>query len=574
MNFMIPVAQLRTLISRTHEHNSALTEYVRYGMPESRRVTVPFGKFLPGEIETLQEIVKASLKVTPDAPNLKSLLDKLNAYFDLAKPNTDGDVKVKKLELLAIALKSYIETSAPHRWLFKEDTDKILLPHFVDSIVYEKRKRDRHRFVTPASVTLTLKAYEGREINHSKHYWHEEDLPATLTKLLHDAKFYVETEAAVKNHTVDLQMYEALQGSCGQQKWATGFAYSVSNRWYDSSQLDAMIKDGEPSKIVLDPSSPELVKDTDKEADSIVYTTFWDDKLPLDSNGIKSKADTEDEEGESEKGLAVALPRHPYIYCFSLSQHKWLNIHVSYIQDYPWDKTLFEKLILPTDHKDLINILIRTTGASVEDIVRGKMSGVIVLATGLPGTGKTLTAEVFSEHIERPLYVVQCSQLGLDVTNIEQNLAMILKRASRWGAVLLIDEADVYIRKRGDDLEQNAIVGIFLRLLEYYRGVLFMASNRGNMIDDAILSRATAWLQYEVPSVELSAKIWAVLAKQYRITLTATELTQLVEKDLAGISGRSIRNILKLANTLEGNKATHATIVRVSKYQALEEKEK
>lgn len=43
---------------------------------------------------------------------------------------------------------------------------------------------------------------------------------------------------------------------------------------------------------------------------------------------------------------------------------------------------------------------------------------------------------------------------------------------------------------------------------------------------------------------------------------------------LKGISGRSIRNILKLANTLEGSKATHATIVRVSKYQALEEREK
>ena len=47
------------------------------------------------------------------------------------------------------------------------------------------------------------------------------------------------------------------------------------------------------------------------------------------------------------------------------------------------------------------------------DIVKGKSNGVIICSMGLPGVGKTLTAEVYSEKIKRPLYTVQASQLGL-----------------------------------------------------------------------------------------------------------------------------------------------------------------
>ena len=44
-------------------------------------------------------------------------------------------------------------------------------------------------------------------------------------------------------------------------------------------------------------------------------------------------------------------------------------------------------------------------------------------------------------------------------------------RAQRWGAVMLIDEADVYIKRRDDDITMNAVVGVFLRVLEYFNGL-------------------------------------------------------------------------------------------------------
>jgi AAA+ superfamily predicted ATPase len=256
---------------------------------------------------------------------------------------------------------------------------------------------------------------------------------------------------------------------------------------------------------------------------------------------------------------------------FDLAKHDFMSIHVTYLKDYPWDETLIDKLILPSETKDLVRILVSGTRDNKEDIIRGKMQGKIVIATGEPGTGKTLTAEVFSETIQRPLYTIQCAQLGLDAETIETKLSVILKRAQRWQAILLIDEADVYIRSRGEDIEQNAIVGVFLRVLEYYRGVLFMTSNRETMIDDAIMSRASAWVRYTMPSVDELRDLWRVLSTQYDVKLAKKDIDSLVEH-LPKLSGRCVRNLLRLARDLSETtkeKISEKTLRHVAQFQYL-----
>lgn len=185
-------------------------------------------------------------------------------------------------------------------------------------------------------------------------------------------------------------------------------------------------------------------------------------------------------------------------------------------------------------------------------------------------THNTLSAEVYSEKMHRPLYKVQSSQLGINVTTIEEHLKEVLKRAERWGAILLIDEADVYTRERGTDIEQNAIVGVFLRVLEYYRGVLFMTTNRGTIIDDAIISRMTARFVYEMPGIEDQKKLWAVLGSQNKVGLTAFEIEKIVS-EIPDLSGRDIKNLLKLAMVAAANKGgrvTPAIIKFVSRFKA------
>ena len=111
---------------------------------------------------------------------------------------------------------------------------------------------------------------------------------------------------------------------------------------------------------------------------------------------------------------------------------------------------------------------------------------------------------------------------------------------------MLLDEADVYVHTRGSDLVQNAIVGVFLRVLEYHSGVLFLTTNRGDLVDDAILSRCTARIPYGVPSVDDQRKIWRTLATANQVDVTEKELDGIV-REHDKCSGRDIKNLLKLA---------------------------
>lgn len=111
---------------------------------------------------------------------------------------------------------------------------------------------------------------------------------------------------------------------------------------------------------------------------------------------------------------------------------------------------------------------------------------------------------------------------------------------------MLLDEADVYVHQRGSDLQQNAIVGVFLRVLEYHSGVLFLTTNRGDLVDDAILSRCTARIPYGVPSTSDQVKIWKNLATMNKVEISDEEISGIVELH-SKLSGRDIKNLLKLA---------------------------
>ena len=75
----------------------------------------------------------------------------------------------------------------------------------------------------------------------------------------------------------------------------------------------------------------------------------------------------------------------------------------------------------------------------------------------------TLLLTVSSE----PLYVVGAGDLGTSASKVDTSLTSILKISSAWGAVVLIDEADVFLEERAlHHIERNAMVAVFLRHLE------------------------------------------------------------------------------------------------------------
>jgi len=168
------------------------------------------------------------------------------------------------------------------------------------------------------------------------------------------------------------------------------------------------------------------------------------------------------------------------------------------------------------------------------------------LLHGSPGVGKTLTAESIAELLHRPLYSISVGELGTTTDTLEQHLKDILQVASTWNAVVLIDEADIFLEKRTErDIKRNALVGIFLRLLEYHQGVLFLTTNRVKTFDPAFHSRISIALKYKDLELGERRQVWHNL-------LQAAGIEGIKEDAVAGydLNGRQIKNCIRLSQAL------------------------
>ncbi|KAJ2979399.1 hypothetical protein NUW58_g7211 [Xylaria curta] len=144
------------------------------------------------------------------------------------------------------------------------------------------------------------------------------------------------------------------------------------------------------------------------------------------------------------------------------------------------------------------------------DVVKGKGRGLIILLHGAPGVGKTSTAECVAANAGKPLFPITCGDIGGETAQeVERNLESYFNLARKWNSVLLLDEADVFLaaRERGN-IRQNSLVSVFLRVLEYYPGILILTTNRVGSFDEAIKSRVHCALYYPKLNKSQSLRIW------------------------------------------------------------------
>ncbi|KAJ8128324.1 hypothetical protein O1611_g5312 [Lasiodiplodia mahajangana] len=235
---------------------------------------------------------------------------------------------------------------------------------------------------------------------------------------------------------------------------------------------------------------------------------------------------------------------------YALQSKQWGEFDVTQLRPISWNDAAFPNLMLPEGFKNLILSFIEghTTGeSSFDDIIEGKGLGVIMLLVGKPGIGKTLTAEAVADKVRRPLYVLSAGELGTDASRVEDRLTSVLAMTERWNAVLLFDECDVFLQKRSiDNLDHNEIVAVFLRVIEYFRGILFMTTNRGDAIDTAFQSRIHLTLHYPDLDAEARRSIWErlITRSEPHSTLDDESYSKLSELPL---NGRQIRNTVKIS---------------------------
>ncbi|KAI9689742.1 MAG: hypothetical protein M1822_009624 [Bathelium mastoideum] len=216
-----------------------------------------------------------------------------------------------------------------------------------------------------------------------------------------------------------------------------------------------------------------------------------------------------------------------------------------------------EVLQLDDKHKRLIESLVMSfymdKSKQLNDIIEGKGKGLSFLLHGPPGVGKTLTAETIAEATGKPLFVVSFAEIGLNPTQAERRLERLYSLATKWEAVLLLDDADVYLEARGatSDADRNALVTVLLRVLEYYPGIIVITTNRVKTIDLAILSRITLSLGYENLLRGQRGAIFKHFLDQIdpALILDREDIDTFVEEDLAyrDIDGREIRNAVSAA---------------------------
>ncbi|WAO93113.1 AAA domain-containing protein [Fusarium falciforme] len=257
----------------------------------------------------------------------------------------------------------------------------------------------------------------------------------------------------------------------------------------------------------------------------------------------------------TEKQCMLAVPR---VKGFALSMKKWFEFAVSDITPITWNEKLLGNLVIPDEEKQLLLALVAHTAkeedGGFDDFIEGKGKGLILLLAGPPGVGKTLTAESVAEELKRPLYRVGAGDLGLSADDVESSLKEAFRRCSHWNAVLLIDEADVFLEKRSSDrLAQNELVSVFLTLLEYYQGVLILTTNRTEKIDPAFESRIDIILTYDHLSQDARKQIWSNFISRLppgSVGLDDADLDNLSRWD---INGRQIKSAIKTARIMAAN---------------------
>ncbi|KAG9101569.1 hypothetical protein FS749_005798 [Ceratobasidium sp. UAMH 11750] len=256
---------------------------------------------------------------------------------------------------------------------------------------------------------------------------------------------------------------------------------------------------------------------------------------------------------------------------WSFAAKKWGHLLVEKLSLIPFQADVFKHLVVPEDEKKLIQALVEAQAGLrgmtlINDIISGKGAGLVILLHGNPGTGKL------------PLYAVSCSEFGTSLEKVETKLKHILDITSLWKAVVLIDEADIFLEARSDDLSRNAMVGVFLRMLEYHSGIVILTTNRVRTLDDAFRSRISLALKYRDLDCHSRKMLWKKFLNLTGATVQDSDsdailtydfsLQDLDELSQRDTNGRVIKHVVRTSQALalaDGKQLNRDHIERVWK---------
>jgi hypothetical protein len=483
------------------------------------------------------------------------------AYTDTTNKTLEKNVSIS-FRVLMEAYKAMDREAAENRLRALEEAEE------EEDEVEDEDEEEMSASDKKAARERRKKADKAREDRLEKLATIDDGVP--IERVLAQVDLYRENDELHTSYDKQFERFRKLISMYGAQLRVRGEGIKVAaadngdeeDRWYYRwySRSESMLVDSKPSRAIMDAkfqvddgagNRRKSARD-EEEAEEIDITQL--SQYDLMQSMSSTEVRTFNGKGTLEGTDAYLVPLHLELRIFHLEKHNFYKTHVVNLAPYKYKPEIKDHLILPAKTLKVANLLIRAENDEVEDVIEGKSQGRLITCIGDPGLGKTLLAEILSEAVGKPLYKFQAAQLGLDPETLEKRLRVLLHRAERWGCVVMIDEANAYIHDRGVDVHQNAIVGVFLRLLEYYRGTIIITTNQTNAdgsdmdVDDAILSRSSAVIKFTLPDEDMSKTLWRLQAKLLKAKITDEVIDQAVNN--FRFSGRSIRQLLRLTWSL------------------------
>lgn len=216
---------------------------------------------------------------------------------------------------------------------------------------------------------------------------------------------------------------------------------------------------------------------------------------------------------------------------------------------YSWDM-----LVLPTDQTDQLREICRQMKHRA--LVYGRWGfdkrlslgkGMNVMFAGPPGVGKTMAAEVIAGELSLELYKIDVSQIvSKYIGETEKNLSRIFKEAETSNAILFFDEADALFGKRSEvkdahDRYANVETSYLLQKMEEYTGIVILATNLSQNLDEAFLRRLHARVEFPFPEKAQREAIWQGMFPKDAPLDANLDFAFMADK--LNLAGGSIKNI-------------------------------
>lgn len=184
-------------------------------------------------------------------------------------------------------------------------------------------------------------------------------------------------------------------------------------------------------------------------------------------------------------------------------------------------KFMWEDLILPKELKEAIQKScnhIKYKSAVLGDWGFSSSfaygTGTNILFAGPPGTGKTMITQIIAKSLNMELYRIDLSAVvSKYIGETEKNLDKIFDSAKNSGVILFFDEMDSLFGKRSEaqdahDKYANMETAYLLQKIEFYDGVLLMATNYLSNIDEAFMRRLHFVFTLPLPTAVERVAIW------------------------------------------------------------------